>query len=177
MDEYDILIKNGLIVDGTGSPMFKGSVAIQGDKIVEVGEVKGDAKVVIDASGLVISPGFIDVHTHADKTLPLFPKAENYVRQGITTTIGGNCGNVAAPILDWWPPNMFWDMDILFELKPFKYYSEGLLPADEVKKKVKEVYGVDITWGLFKDFIKWLEDTGISVNHVPLAGTTPLELK
>ncbi len=170
LDECDILIENGLIVDGTGSPVFKGSVAIQGDRIVEVGKVKCDAKVVIDASGLVVAPGFIDVHTHADKTLPLFPKAENYVMQGITTTIGGNCGNVAAPILDWWPPNMFWDQDILFELKPYKYYIEGLLPADEVKKKVKEIYGVDITWGLFKDFIKWLEENGISVNHVPLAG-------
>ncbi len=58
----------------------------------------------------------------------------------------------------------------MFELKPFKYYSEGLLPADEVKRKIREVYGVDITWGLFKDFIEWLEVNGISVNHVPLAG-------
>ncbi len=170
VEEYDVLIVNGVIVDGTGKPAFKGSVAIKGDRIVDVGDLSGRAERVIDARGLIVSPGFIDVHSHADKTLPLFPFAENYVMQGITTTIGGNCGNVIAPILDWWPPNMFWDQDIIFELRPFKYYSEGLLPAEEVKRRVEEVYGVKIVWGLFGEFIKWLEEVGISVNHVPLAG-------
>lgn len=171
MEELDILIKDGVIVDGTGSPPYKGSVAIKDKKIVAVGEVLNvDSKITINASGLIVSPGFIDVHSHADKTLPIFPTADNYVMQGVTTTIGGNCGNTIAPIFEWWPPNMFWDLDIIFELRPFKYYVEDLLPADEVKAKVKELYGVEIGWGSFKDFIEWLKRNGISVNHVPLVG-------
>lgn len=171
LEEYDILIKNGLIVDGTGIPPRKGSVAIKGERIAAIGEIpRADSKVTIDATGLIISPGFIDVHSHADKTLPLFPTADNYVMQGITTTVGGNCGNTIAPIYEWWPPNMFWDSDIIFELRPYKYYSEELLPADEVKKKVREIYNVEIDWGSFRDFVEWLSKNGISVNHVPLVG-------
>lgn len=170
MEEFDVLIKNGILVDGRGAPFYRGSVAIKGDRIVAVGEVKADSKMIIDASGLTVSPGFIDAHSHADKTLPLFPTADSYVMQGVTTTVGGNCGNTIAPILEWWPPNMVWDSDIIFELRPFKYYSEKFLPAEEVKAKVEELYGVEIGWGYFKDFIEWVEKTGISVNHVPLAG-------
>ena len=170
MEEFDVLVKNGILVDGRGVPSYRGSVAIKGERIVAVGEVKGDSKTVIDASSLIISPGFIDAHSHADKTLPLFPTADSYVMQGVTTTVGGNCGSTIAPILEWWPPNMVWDSDIIFELRPFKYYSRKFLPAEEVKAKVKELYGVEIGWGSFKDFIEWVEKTGISVNHVPLAG-------
>ena len=65
---------------------------------------------------------------------------------------------------------MFRDSDIIFELRPFKYYSEELLSSEEVKAKVKDLYGVEVCWGHFKDFIEWLEKTGISVNHAPLAG-------
>ena len=171
MEELDILIKNGVLVDGTGAPSHEGSVAIKGEKIVAIGKVpKADSKLTINASGLIISPGFIDAHSHADKTLPIFPTADSYVMQGITTTVGGNCGNTIAPIFEWWPPNMFWDSDIIFELKPFKYYSDEFLPADEVKAKIEDVYNVEISWGNFKDFIQWLEKTRISVNHVPLIG-------
>ncbi len=171
MEEFDILIKDGMLIDGTGGPAYRGSIAIKDEKIVAVGEVsKADSKVTINASRLTVSPGFIDVHSHADKTLPIFPTADSYVMQGVTTTVGGNCGNTIAPILEWWPPNMFWDSNIILELRPFKYYSEEFLPAGEVKVKVKELYGVEINWGYLKDFIQWLEKTGISVNHVPLAG-------
>jgi len=169
--ELDILIEKGIVVDGTGSPPYTGSVAIKDEKIVAVGKIpKADSKITINASGLIISPGLIDAHSHADKTLPIFPTADSYVMQGVTTTIGGNCGNTVAPIFEWWPPNMFWDSDIIFKLRPFKYYIDELLPAEEVKAKVKELYDVKISWGTFKDFIQWLEKTEISVNHAPLIG-------
>ncbi len=171
MEEFDLVIEGGLIVDGTGSPPFKGSVGIKGDRIAVIegsGKIRGVE--VIDASNLVVAPGFIDVHTHADKTLPLFPTADNYVMQGITTTVGGTCGNTIAPILEWWPPNMFWDLDIIYELSPYKYYFDGMLPAEEVKRRIKKRYGVDIEWGSYKEFLDWLEGRKISVNHVPLVG-------
>ena len=171
MPNFDILIRNGWIVDGTGAPMRRGSIGVRGERIAAVGDIHhADAETVIDAEGLVVCPGFIDAHSHADKTLPLFPRAENYVMQGVTTTVGGNCGNTIAPILDWWPPNMFWDSDIIFELRPYQYYSEELLPADEVKAKIQEIYGVELAWGSFHEFLDWMKDVGISVNHAPMVG-------
>jgi len=99
-EHYDVLIKNTKIVDGTGSPAYKGDVAIKGEKIVAVGKVKGDAETVIDGSGLVTCPGFIDAHSHADMAIMKYPRAENLAMQGITTFIGGNCGKSAAPRKD-----------------------------------------------------------------------------
>jgi len=170
VEEFDLVINGGTIIDGTGSPAFKGSVGIKGDKIASMRSKELIGAEIIDATNLVVAPGFIDVHSHADKTLPIFPTADNYVMQGITTTVGGNCGNTIAPIFEWWPPNMFWDLDIIYELSPYKYYFDGMFPADEVKKKIKERYNVEIDWGNFKEFLDWLESRKISVNHVPLVG-------
>ena len=100
-DDYDILIKNGTIVDGTGSPGYKGAIVVKGERIEAVGKVEGDlakgAEEVIDAEGMVVSPGFIDVHNHGDLSILYYPKADGFVRQGITTFVGGNCGSSPAP--------------------------------------------------------------------------------
>ncbi|MCP4630457.1 MAG: hypothetical protein GY850_44145 [bacterium] len=69
----DILIKDTQIIDGTGKPAYKGNIAIQGERIVAVGDTQNDAGVVIDGSGLVTCPGFIDPHTHVDLTIRLYP--------------------------------------------------------------------------------------------------------
>jgi len=100
MSDYDILIKNGLIVDGSGSSAFKGSVAIKDERISEIGEIKGSAEKEIDAKGLIVTPGWIDVHNHGDMTIYYYPKADGYVRQGITTFVGGNCGSSPGPYGD-----------------------------------------------------------------------------
>ena len=91
--KYDLLLRNGQVVDGSGNPWFYGDVAIDDGKIAAVGALK-DAKAdrVIDATGLVIAPGFIDVHTHADDGLYDIPLAENFIRDGVTTIVTGNCG-------------------------------------------------------------------------------------
>jgi len=98
--QYDVLIKDTTIVDGTGRSAFTGSVGIQGVKITAVGDVAEDAVRVIDGSGLVTCPGFIDPHSHADRAILECPLAENLVMQGITTFVGGNCGSTMAPIND-----------------------------------------------------------------------------
>ena len=92
-----MLIKNTKIVDGTGNPAFIGDVAITGEKIVAVGKVKGDAATVIDGTGLVTCPGFVDTHTHADRSILQYPLAENFIMQGVTMILAGNCGGSAAP--------------------------------------------------------------------------------
>ncbi|MCL0078245.1 D-aminoacylase [Dehalococcoidia bacterium] len=167
----DILIRNGSIVDGSGGGAFKGSIAISGERIVEIGEIAtDDYDRIIDAEGLVVAPGFIDAHAHADKTLFLYPTAPSFVMQGVTTTIGGNCGNTAAPMKDYWPLNMFWDLDAIYELRPFKYQSKEIVPLEDFKPKAKELYGLDVDWRTFGEFLARLERTGLSVNHVPLVG-------
>lgn len=99
-ETYDVIIKNSTIVDGTGKAAFKGDIAIRGEKIVKVGNVIGDADIVIDGSGLVVSPGFIDTHTHADNNILKYPMAENFIMQGVTTIVGGNCGMSQVPTKD-----------------------------------------------------------------------------
>ena len=96
----DILIRGGQVIDGTGAPARDGDISISNGRIVAVGDCSGhEAHRTIDASGQVVSPGFIDIHTHSDFTLPLNPRAESKIRQGVTTEVVGNCGYSTAPVL------------------------------------------------------------------------------
>ncbi|MHB1170072.1 MAG: amidohydrolase family protein, partial [Longimicrobiales bacterium] len=98
-DSYDILLRNGRIVDGTGNPWFVGDVAIRGDEIVRIAPaIAGNATRVIDVEGRVIAPGFIDIHTHARRGIFERPTADNYVRQGVTTLVEGPDGSSPLPI-------------------------------------------------------------------------------
>ena len=82
---FDLLIRNGKIVDGTANPWFYGDVALKGDRIVQIGRVEGKAAREIDARGLVVAPGFIDMHSHSDWLLLEDGNAESKIRQGVTT--------------------------------------------------------------------------------------------
>ncbi|MCK4932209.1 MAG: D-aminoacylase [Candidatus Aminicenantes bacterium] len=96
---YDLVIKNGLIVDGTGELAYKGDIAIKGNRIAKIGSFKENrALETIDATGLVVTPGFIDVHTHCDRGIKRVPTVDNYIFQGVTTVIGGNCGGHRFPL-------------------------------------------------------------------------------
>ena len=99
---YDLLLRNGRIVDGSGAPAYEGSVAVKDGKVAAVGQLNGArAGREIDVGGHVIAPGFIDIHSHCDFILPLPDQGdflEPFVRQGITTLVIGNCGYAPAPI-------------------------------------------------------------------------------
>src|SRR5437763_8533345 len=99
--EFDIAIINGRIVDGTGNPWFYGAVAIKGDRIVQVGAVDAQrAARVIDAKGMIVAPGFIDVHTHVEGNLMAVPTADNFIYMGVTSLVTGNCGSSALQVGD-----------------------------------------------------------------------------
>src|SRR4051794_32763920 len=95
------LLRDGLIIDGTGRAPSVGSVLVEDGRIAEVGDLDRveDAE-TIDAGGCAIAPGFIDVHSHADFTLLAFPTAESALYQGVTTVVVGNCGGGVAPIAE-----------------------------------------------------------------------------
>ncbi len=91
---YDIILKNGKIIDGTGNPWFYGDVGIVKDKIISIGDLsKSKADKIIDATGLIVAPGFIDVHTHIEGDEKKTPTADNFIYDGVTTVITGNCGS------------------------------------------------------------------------------------
>jgi len=95
--EYDVILRGGRVVDGTGNPAIHADVAIKGQKIAAIGRIQGKAKQEYDASGLVIAPGFIDVHTHAED-IDDQPLGENFLRMGVTTLMLGNCGSSAINV-------------------------------------------------------------------------------
>jgi N-acyl-D-aspartate/D-glutamate deacylase len=134
---HDILIRGGLLLDGTGAAGRPGDLAIRDGRIAAIGTDCGnDAAKVIDATGLAVAPGFIDIKTHSDFTLPINPKAESKVRQGVTTEIIGHCGFSVAPALpgkvellrDYLSPSAPW---LPFKETTFSAYLDGF-PATAV---------------------------------------------
>ena len=146
---YDVLIRNALIVDGTGAPPIPGDVAIKDDTIATIGDVPADAKRVIDARGLYLAPGFIDVHCHADFTVLDDSNPRDFkLRQGITTEVGGNCGETAAPV----HPDR---LDLLKAFVAFESPAQGVLSWE---------------WRTFAEYLDTLSQHEIPTNFVPLVG-------
>jgi N-acyl-D-amino-acid deacylase len=157
---YDLLIRGGRVMDGTGNPWFQGDVAVRGDRIERVGRLAGArAKRMIDARGRVVAPGFVDCHSHADFVLasPEHPRIlECFVRQGITTLITGNCGYSPFPV------RTAEDVALL------KGYS-GFFQCD----------GFDWHWTTAAEYMAYLERAGIAYNVIPMTshGTIRMNVK
>ena len=98
----DLLIRGATVIDGSGAPAVRADVAIEAGRVVRVGggHAASEARLTVDAGGLVLAPGFIDMHSHADFTLPAYPDAINSLSQGVTTEVLGNCGYSPAPLAD-----------------------------------------------------------------------------
>jgi N-acyl-D-amino-acid deacylase len=94
---FDLVIRRGRVADGTGNPAFFADIGVKSGRIVALGRFEGNGDIEIDATGMVVAPGFIDVHTHADDVAEM-PRAENFVRMGVTTVVLGNCGGSALDV-------------------------------------------------------------------------------
>ena len=106
MAQYDTVIKNGTIIDGTGLPRFRGDIAIHGGRIAKIGKIDDtEGAEVIDATGLIVAPGFVDLHTHYDAQITWDPALNPSSSLGVSTTIMGNCGFTLYPAkpedVDW----------------------------------------------------------------------------
>jgi N-acyl-D-amino-acid deacylase len=148
---FDLAITGGTIVDGTGRAPFRGEIGVRDGRISEVGEgllTSAPADAVIDALGLVVSPGFIDVHSHSDLTLLMDPHAHSKLMQGVTTEVNGNCGFTAAPI----------QKTGLSDFVEF-WKSSGL-----------EWFGIEPDWEGFGEYLRRLENGRPSLNAALLAG-------
>ncbi|MCK4399665.1 amidohydrolase family protein, partial [Candidatus Bathyarchaeota archaeon] len=135
---YDIIIRNGKIVDGTGNPWFFADVAVKDGKIDKISKkVLSEAETVIDATGLVVCPGFIDAHSHAERMLLFYPLAQSHIMQGITTFVGGQCGGSPAPIAEKMGlPGLL--SDYMMEFAPYKYRPETRkFPFEQVNEWMK----------------------------------------
>ena len=99
VNNFDIIIRGGQVVDGTGSEAYRADVGIKNGRITEIGKLPdGKSGRIINAEGMVVAPGFIDMHTHTDRGILKRPSVENYIRQGATTVVGGNCGSSTYPV-------------------------------------------------------------------------------
>lgn len=168
--EFDILIKSGEVVDGSGKPGSKQDVGLIGDTIAAVGDLaNASAAKVVDAAGQVVAPGFIDMHSHAEQTILVYPYAQSFIGQGITTTVCGQCGFSPAPLnkhyaVTWWEFN-WWD-----QVANRKYDREVVGDVSKARKAAKEVAGLDMNWSTFGEWMDRLDSDGIGLNLAPLVG-------
>jgi len=122
---YDLLIKNGTIVDGTGAARVRADIAIVGDRIAEIGKINEGANRVIDASDLIVSPGFIDPHTHYDAQICWDPLISCTSWHGITSVVMGNCGVGVAPCKPESREIAAWDLTNV-EAIPYESLTKGI---------------------------------------------------
>jgi N-acyl-D-amino-acid deacylase len=144
---WDKIIRGGMIVDGTGQPRFAADVGVQGDRIEAVGDLgAGEAREVLDASGLCVSPGFIDMHTHSDLSLMEDSRGLSKVHQGVTTELVGHCG---------------------FSPFPFSQKSPGISPA---RMQSFSANIQDIDWTDLAGYAARIDRQGTSIHVAPLLG-------
>jgi len=149
---FDVLIRNGRLLDGTGAPWQARDVGVRKGKIAQVGRLnRSKADVVIDASGKYVAPGFIDIHTHSDVGILVEPTCECAVRQGVTTHVIGNCGDSPAPISDRYRE---------LAVRRFLYYADS----------------TDWRWSGYDEYLDFVESRHVGINIAGLVGHGALRL-
>ena len=145
---FDVVIRNGQVIDGTGKDRFSADVAIQGDRIVKIGKISAtEANRIIEADGMIVAPGFIDIHAH-EYSEYLEARLDSRLRQGVTTEVIGNCGESLAPVI-----------------------GKGI----EVVKNMLKTFGqeaanVDIPWSSMAEHLDYMDKRGVITNYAMLVG-------
>lgn len=145
---FDLIIKNGRILDGTGSPWIYADIGVKSEKIIKISSsIEPNISNTIDANGLWVSPGWIDIHMHADHTILGNTRCESYIHQGVTTVTMGNCGLSMYPIYN------DYKEELIAYLKPF---TSGI--------------HLEWNWVTLSDFLSLIEQKGAGINIVPFVG-------
>jgi N-acyl-D-amino-acid deacylase len=141
---FDVIIKNGLIVDGSGAPALKQDVGVKGERIEAIGDLtSSQAPLILNVEGRVVTPGFIDIHSHSEFNLLLNPSAESKIRQGVTPEICGNCGVSPSPLIG---------------------------EAKSHRQDSLSSFGLNIDWSSLEEYCARVLDHGIAINVATLIG-------
>jgi N-acyl-D-amino-acid deacylase len=154
---YDLVIRNGYIVDGTGLPRYRADLAIQSGRIACIGRIKDSAKQVIDAEGHVITPGFIDGHTHMDAQVFWDPLGSQSCWHGVTSVVMGNCGFTLAPC----------------NPDERQLVVRNLERAEDISG-VAMAAGIDWTWSTFSEYLRAVESQPKAINYAANIGHSAL---
>ena len=145
-----LVIRGGEVIDGTGSPRFRADVAVRDGRIVAIGEVGTVAgATVVDATGRIVSPGFIDIHSHSDESVLVNSALESTLHQGVTCVVAGNCGGSSAPALG--------------------------LAAEELDRELARI-DLHRTWTSFAEYVRAVEASGMAINFSSLVGHGTLRM-
>ena len=178
---YDLIIHGGTVVDGSGGAPFKADVAVLDGKIAGIGDFSAaDAKNKIDAAGRWITPGFFDMHSHADLTAMLCPDMEGLLGQGVTSVFTGHCGMTMAPIGDYFV-GMLEDVKAFEEISPLITYGKGpgnypAADSPSLRRAFEKRFGVKMDWTSFGDFRQYLRKTGVGANMYMLVGHAQIRM-
>lgn len=154
---YDLVIKNGMVVDGSGSARYRADVAITGGKIAKIGRINESANQTIDAEGHVVSPGFVDGHTHMDAQVFWDPIGSCSSYHGVTSVVMGNCGFTLAPCKQE-------DADLVFR---------SLERAEDLSRDAM-LAGIDWTWETFPQFLDAVDELPKGINYAGYIGHSAL---
>lgn len=166
---YDLVIQNGLIFDGDGGFPYQGDIGIKDGVIAAIGDIEdGLAQRQIDAANRAVTPGFFDMHSHADLSIVQYPDAESLLGQGVTTAFCGHCGMGMAPVGKFWKSQGD-DLFAFEEFMPFASVSSfpGMTPfcrTEQLRPAYKKYFGVDLDWVTFGDYFQKLKTQGIGIN-------------
>ncbi len=150
---FDLLVKNGMIVDGSGLPRYRGDIGVKDGRIAEIGRLGGSAKETLDAEGHVVSPGFVDGHTHMDAQIFWDPIGTSSCYQGITSVVMGNCGFTLAPCREA-------EADLVFR---------NLERAEDISRAAM-LAGIKWRWESFPEFLDVLESLPKGINYAGYMG-------
>src|SRR5437867_13416523 len=143
---FDVVIRGGRVLDGTGSPWRITDIGIRGGKIARMGHLgRARSGRTIDATGKYVAPGFIDIHTHSDVGILVEPTGECAVRQGVTTHVIGNCGDSPAPISERYRN---------LAVRRFEYYAQAR----------------DWNWSTYAEYLDFMARQGVGINIAGVVG-------
>ncbi|MGH7115585.1 MAG: amidohydrolase family protein, partial [Stellaceae bacterium] len=155
----DLIIKNGTVVDGSGQPRYRADVGVKNGLIVEIGRIREPAERVIDADGLIVSPGFIDGHTHMDAQVAWDPLGSCSCWHGVTSVVMGNCGFALAPCK---PADREW-------------YARCLTAVEDIPTEAM-LAGIDWNWETFPEYLANVERLPKGLNYGMYIGHSALRM-